>query len=85
MAALDPDDSDSIETADLIADALVVPDGHDRHWSDSAQNADPRRHSPTSPPGTANKGRRDLPTVRTLILHGSIDPVVDVIDRDGCD
>ena len=79
---LDPDDPDSIETADLIADALVVPDSHDRHWSDSAQTLI-RGVILHAASWHGYEGRRDLPMVRKLILHGSIDPVADVIDRGG--
>ena len=75
MDALDPDDPDSIETADLIADALVVPDSHDRHWSDSAQTLI-RGVILHVASWHGYEGHRDLPTMRKLILHGSI--------RSGC-
>jgi len=84
MAALDPDDPESIETADLIADALVVPDSHDRHWSDSAQTLI-RGVILHVASWQGYEDCRNLPTLRKLILHGSIDPVIDIIDRDAAD
>ena len=69
MAALDPNDLRGIEAADLIADALVVTEGSDRHWSDSAHTLVRGVVLHVASWG-AYDGLRHLPTVRHLLLHG---------------
>lgn len=77
MAALDPNDLRGIETADLIADALVITEGSDRHWSDSAHTLVRGVVLHVASWG-AYDGLRHLPTVRHLLLHGSLEAMNDL-------
>jgi type IV secretion system protein VirD4 len=80
MARLDSNDPGSIDTADLIADALVVSDGGERHWSGSAHTLvrGVILHVATC---HAYEDSCNLSTVRRLLLHGSLDARVGMAEQ----
>ncbi len=69
MVVLTPDNPHIIEDAGLIADALVIPSGSDVHWDESAKIfiEGVILHVATYP---AYEGRRNLVTVREILLKG---------------
>ena len=71
LSMLDPDSVDIVGDAGLIADALVVPGGGDIHWDESARNfvEGVILHVVTH---DKYKGKRDLVTVRDLIMGGNL-------------
>lgn len=70
LAMLRPDSETIVEDAGLIADAIVIPSGHDRHWDDSALNFIEGLilHVATEP---AYEGRRNLVSVRDILMNGA--------------
>jgi type IV secretion system protein VirD4 len=70
LSILRPDSPTLVEDAGLIADALVIAGGTDPHWDDSARNfiEGAILHVATYP---AYEGRRDLVTVRHLLMNGA--------------
>lgn len=70
MAILTEDNRHIVEDAGLIADALVIPGGGDIHWDETAKSFIEGLilHVATWP---AYAGRRNLVTVRELIIRGT--------------
>lgn len=70
LSILKPDSPTLIEDAGLISDALVIAEGNDPHWDDSARNLIEGiiLHVATYP---GYEGRRDLVTVRTVLMKGA--------------
>jgi type IV secretion system protein VirD4 len=70
LSILKPDSPTLVEDAGLISDALVIAGGNDPHWDDSARNFIEGivLHVATYP---AYEGRRNLVTVRRLLMSGS--------------
>lgn len=70
LSILTPDSPTLVEDAGLIADALVIPGGRDPHWNDSARNflEGLILHVATY---RGYEGRRDLVTVRTVLMGGA--------------
>jgi type IV secretion system protein VirD4 len=70
LSILRPDSRTLVEDAGLIADALVIAGGPDPHWDDSARNfiEGVILHVATYP---GYEGRRDLVTVRRLLMNGA--------------
>jgi len=70
LSILKMDSPTLVEDAGLIADALVIAEGHDPHWDDSARNLIESLilHVATYP-DFADK--RDLVTMRSLLMNGA--------------
>ena len=70
LSILKPDSETLVEDAGLIGDALVIASGRDTHWDDSARNFIEGLilHVATHP---AYDGRRDLVSVRKLLMKGA--------------
>lgn len=81
MATLTDSNPHIIEDAGLIADALVIPGGGDIHWDETAKNfiEGVILHVAT---WSAYEGRRNLLTVRELLVKGS-EPDPDLLDQLG--
>lgn len=71
MSILQPDSPTLVEDAGLIADAMVLPSGHDEHWDESAKNFIETviLHVATD---EYYEGQRDLVTVRRLLSVGAV-------------
>ncbi|MGE0269616.1 MAG: type IV secretory system conjugative DNA transfer family protein [Candidatus Omnitrophota bacterium] len=82
MAILTSANRHIVEDAGLIADALVIPGGGDIHWDETAKNFIEGLilHVAT---WSAYDGRRNLVTVRDLLVRG-VDPDVFDYDEDLC-